>query len=80
MNASLSRAYTTVARRSELVALSVKDLRVEADGFGSIVIRLGKTDQEGASAGAPVTPDAMRRLQAWTEAAASPMARCFGPS
>jgi integrase len=62
-------AYTTMARRSELIALRGEDLQVEADGFGIIVIRRGKTDQEGEGALAPVTRDAMRHLLAWTEAA-----------
>jgi integrase len=60
--AMLTVAYTTMARRAE-------DLTVEADGFGTIVIRRGKTDQEGQGAVAPVTPDAMRHLLAWIEAA-----------
>jgi integrase len=67
--AMLVVAYTTMARRSELIALRAEDLTVEADGFGTIVIRRGKTDQEGEGAVAPVTPDAMRHLLAWTEAA-----------
>src|SRR4051794_1299460 len=67
--AMLVVAYTTMARRAELVALLVADLTVEADGFGTVVIRRGKTDQEGQGAVAPITPDAMRHLLAWTDAA-----------
>jgi site-specific recombinase XerD len=67
--AMLVVAYTTMARRSELVALLREDLQVEADGFGTIVIRRGKTDQEGHGAVAPVTQDAMRHLLAWIAAA-----------
>jgi integrase len=67
--AMLVVAYTTMTRRSELVALLRADLQVEPDGFGTIVIRRGKTDQEGAGAVAPVTSDAMRHLLAWTDAA-----------
>jgi site-specific recombinase XerD len=67
--AMLVVAYTTMARRAELVALLTEDLHVEPDGFGTIGIRRGKTDQEGAGAVAPVTPDAMRHLLAWTDAA-----------
>jgi integrase len=59
----------TMARRSELVALPREDLQVEADGFGTIVIRRRKTDQEGQGAVAPVTQDAMRHLLAWTAVA-----------
>ena len=67
--AMLVVAYTTMARRAELVTLLVEDLQVEADGFGTIVIRCGKTDHKGAGAIAPVTPAAVRHLQAWTDAA-----------
>jgi integrase len=63
--ALLTMAYTTMARRAELVALLREDLQVEADGFGTITIRRGKTDQEGQGAEAPVTQDAMRHLLAW---------------
>jgi integrase len=62
-------AYTTMARRSELIALRQEDLHVEGDDFGTIVIRRGKTDQEGEGAVAPVTPDAMHHLLAWIAAA-----------
>jgi integrase len=62
-------AYTTMARRSELLALLREALQVEVDGFGILVIRRGKTDPEAEGAAAPVTPDAMRHLLAWTEAA-----------
>jgi site-specific recombinase XerD len=67
--AMLVVAYTTMVRRSELVALQFADLQVEADGFGTVVIRRGKTDQEGHGAVAPITADAMRYLQAWIDAA-----------
>jgi integrase len=67
--AMLVVAYTTMARRAELIALRAEDLTVEPDGFGTVVIRRGKTDQEGKGAEAPVTSDAMRHLVAWTDAA-----------
>jgi site-specific recombinase XerD len=67
--ALLVMAYTTMMRRSELVALEYADLTVEADGFGTIVIRRSKTDQEGAGAIAPIPADAMRHVQAWLDAA-----------
>jgi site-specific recombinase XerD len=37
--ALLTVAYTTVARRSELVALLREDLAIESDGFGAVTIR-----------------------------------------
>jgi integrase len=62
-------AYTTLARRSELVRMLREDLHVDADGFGTIAIRKSKTDQEGTGAVAAITADAMRHLRAWLEAA-----------
>jgi integrase len=67
--ALLVTAYTTMMRRSELVALEYADLTVEADGFGTVVIRRSKTDQEGEGAIAPIPADAMRHVQAWIDAA-----------
>ena len=66
--ALLAIAYVTLCRRSELVGLMTADLQVEADGFGTIAIRRSKTDQEGAGDVAPITPDAMRHVQAWIAA------------
>jgi site-specific recombinase XerD len=62
-------AYTTLARRSELVAMLREDLQVDADGFGTVAVRRSKTDQEGAGAMAAITADAMRHLTAWLDAA-----------
>jgi site-specific recombinase XerD len=67
--AMLVVAYTTMARRSELVAFQLADLQVEADGFGTLIIRRSKTDQEGEGAVAPIPVDAMRHVQAWIDAA-----------
>jgi integrase len=62
-------AYTTLMRRSELVAVQFADLTVEGDGFATITIGRSKTDQEGAGAVVPVPIDAMRHVQAWLDAA-----------
>jgi integrase len=67
--ALLAVAYTTLCRRAELVGLQRADLEIGAEGSASVRIRRGKTDQEGAGAIAPITPDALRHLQAWLEAA-----------
>ncbi len=67
--AMLVVAYTTMARRAELVALQLADLQVDADGFGTIVIRRSKTDQEGFGAVAPIPADAMRHVATWIAAA-----------
>lgn len=67
--AMLTVAYVTMCRRGELVALRIEDLTVEGDGFGTIIIRRSKTDQEGIGAVAPIPADAMRHVQAWIAAA-----------
>ena len=67
--ALLTVAYTTLCRRSELVALQCADLETESDDFGTVTIRRSKTDQEGAGEVAPITPDAMRHVKAWLAAA-----------
>src|SRR5665811_868591 len=66
--ALLALGFAGAFRRSELVALEVSDLLATADGF-RCTIRHSKTDQEGQGAVAPIAPDAMRHLLAWTEAA-----------
>jgi site-specific recombinase XerD len=67
--ALLTVAYTTLCRRSELVALQRADLEAESDGFGTVTIRRSKADQDGAGEVAPITPDAMRHVKAWLAAA-----------
>ena len=51
------------------MALQRADLETESDGFGTVTIRRSKTDQDGAGAVAPITPDAMRHVTAWLAAA-----------
>lgn len=63
--ALLVLGYVTMCRRSELVALQFADLTVESDGFGTVLIRRGKTDQEGHGAVVPIPADAMRYLTKW---------------
>jgi site-specific recombinase XerD len=67
--ALLAVAYSTLCRRSELVALRCADLQVDAEGFGTITIRRSKTDQEGFGDVAPIAADAMRHLAGWIQAA-----------
>jgi integrase len=61
--------YVTMCRRGELVALRFADLTVEPDGFGTVLVRRGKTDQEGHGAVVPIPADAMRHLMKWISAA-----------
>jgi site-specific recombinase XerD len=67
--ALLAVAYSTLCRRSELVALRHEDLQIDADGFGTITLRRSKTDQEGVGEVAPIAADALRHLSAWIEGA-----------
>jgi integrase len=45
--ALLTVAYTTMCRRSELVAPLREDLQVDSDGWGTVVVRRLKTDPHG---------------------------------
>lgn len=67
--ALLAVAYTTMCRRSELVRLLAEDLTADGDGFGTILVRKGKTDQTGKGAPVAITADAMHHLRAWLDAA-----------
>jgi integrase len=67
--AILTLAYVTMGRRAELVALQLEDLTVEQDGFGTVLIRRSKGDQEGRGAIVPIPSDAMRYVTRWIELA-----------
>ena len=56
--ALLCVAYETLARRSELVALEVRDIEFWPNGTGQALIRRGKTDQQGrGEGGVPLARD-----------------------
>jgi integrase len=67
--------FACAARRSELAALNVEDLRFEKRGI-VVTIRRSKTDQtgEGREIGVPLVPNedlcAVRAVKAWMESAA----------
>jgi integrase len=65
--ALLCVAYETLARRSELVALDVRDLDFHPDGTGLAMIRRGKTDAEGQGRMAYLSRETVRRLKVWLE-------------
>ena len=67
--ALLTLAYTSMCRRGELVRLLVEDLRADADGFGTVIVRKSKTDQTGKGASRGDHRDAMHHLRAWLAAA-----------
>ncbi len=61
----LAVAYDSLARRSELVALRVEDLRRGASGDGSINIRRSKTDEMGTGSIRYLAPDTMCLVDEW---------------
>jgi integrase len=67
--ALLTVGYTSMCRRGELVRLLAEDLQTDAEGFGRILVRKGKTDQTGKGAYVAITADAMHHLRAWLDAA-----------
>ena len=67
--AILAMSYDTLARRSELVALTVADLTGADDGSATVAINRSKTDQEGTGSTRYVAPDSMQHVLAWIEAA-----------
>jgi len=66
--ALLAVAYDTLCRRSELVALRREDLQAGPHGDGTLLVRRGKTDQEGAGMVRFLAPDTMTLLHGWIEA------------
>ena len=67
--ALLAVAYDTLCRRSELVALRHEDLQHGPQGDGTILVRRGKTDQEGSGSIRFLAPDTMALLKEWIAAA-----------
>jgi len=67
--ALLSLGYDAGLRVSELMAVRAEHLSLEEDGCGQLQLPRSKTDQEGQGAYAFVSPDTMRRIDAWREIA-----------
>src|SRR5277367_6519605 len=65
--ALLCVAYETLTRRSELVALQVRDIDFHPDGTGLALIRRGKTDAEGQGRVAYLSRATVRWLKVWLE-------------
>jgi integrase len=63
--AMLCVAYETLARRSELVALEIRDIDFHPDGTGQALIRRGKTDAEGQGRAAYLSRETVRWLKTW---------------
>jgi site-specific recombinase XerD len=62
-------AYDAMARRSELIAIDVEDLKFLADGTGRLLIRRSKTDQAGEGHIAYLSRQTVRHLLAWLKRA-----------
>ena len=60
-------AYETLTRRSELVALEVKDIDFHPDGTKLTLIQRGKTDAEGQGRVAYLSRETVRWLKIWLE-------------
>jgi integrase len=67
--ALLCVAYDTMARRSELVALDVEDLKFAKDGTGTAFIKRSKTDQAGEGHQAYLARETVKHLRHWLKAA-----------
>lgn len=67
--ALIATGYDTLCRRAELVQLRIDDLKVRADGSGTILVRKSKADQLGRGRLAYLSIDAIDHLQRWIEAA-----------
>lgn len=79
--ALLSLAYDTGLRVAELVRVAVEHIAAEPDGSAVLTVPTSKTDQAGQGAYAWLSPDTMRRVAAWREAAgitAGPLFRRIG--
>jgi integrase len=65
--AMLCVAYETLARRSELAALEVRDIDLHPDNTGQALIRRGKTDPEGQGRAAYLSRETVRWLKVLLE-------------
>jgi integrase len=63
--ALLCVAYETLARRSELVAVQVRDMEFWPNGTGQALIRRGKTDAEGQGRVAYISRETVKWLKIW---------------
>jgi integrase len=68
--ALLSLGYDAGLRVSELVAVGVEQIEPQEDGSALLELVRSKTDQEGQGAWVWLSPDTMRRVGLWREAAA----------
>lgn len=69
VQALLAIGYNTLARREELAAFDVDDIKPGNAGDGTARIRRGKTDQEGKGHVRYLSPPAVAAYRAWLDAA-----------
>jgi integrase len=67
--AMLAVAYSAMLRRSELVALEIRDLVFDADGSGTVTVRFSKTDQNSEGHARYLAAFAAVALNAWLDEA-----------
>jgi integrase len=67
--AMLAVAYSAMLRRSELVALEIRDLAFDPDGSGTVTVKFSKTDQDGEGHVRYLAPFAVLALKVWLEEA-----------
>jgi integrase len=65
----IALGYDTLCRRAELVALRVEDLRPPANGSAQILIRRSKNDPYGEGRLGYVSPESLKLVHAWLNAA-----------
>lgn len=67
--ALLSLGYDAGLRVSELAAVELNRIEPQEEGSGLLELTRSKTDQEGKGAFVWLSPDTMRRVTLWREAA-----------
>ena len=75
--ALLAVAYDTLLRRSELVAVEAADVLEEIDGSATLLVRCGKTDQEGRGAVLYLARDTMLLVKLWLNGSGIKEGRLF---
>ena len=81
--ALIALAYDTLARRSEIEAMTAENIIADADGSASVHIERGKTDQTGKGRLAYIAPATRILLNRWTDVAEidnGPLFRSIGPN
>ena len=75
--ALLAVAYDGMLRRAELTSLHVQDLLEETPGYGTLLVRRGKTDGEGYGDIVYLARDTMALVRAWLSRSGVTAGRLF---